>query len=190
MPYSVYSLFRRVRLRLGVLALGGLAVACGGSSPLGPSTDGVPPASDSPAAPAVPTDSTVMPADSSLIAPNALTGGSAGHCVWYVRSRSRASRTAVHRRPPTADPIHPAAQPRRRALQRCPTGTQVVRFGKQHQECGRHLQPHQVEGDGRSFQDCRLQQLHHRRDGPGSLLDRRAVPGGEVGWSDDLPGHH
>ena len=77
MSYSAYSLFRRVRLRLGALALGGLAVGCGGSNPLAPTTDGVP-AGDSLAAPAVPTDSTVMPPDSSLIGPNALTGGAPG----------------------------------------------------------------------------------------------------------------
>jgi len=90
MPYPVY--FRRVRLRLGALALVGLAVACAGSDQLSPSTDGVPAAGDSLAAPvdstavptdstAVPTDSTVIPVDSTLIA-NALTGGSAPGIVF------------------------------------------------------------------------------------------------------------
>ena len=82
MPYSVYSLFRRVRLRLGALVLGGLAVACGGSDPLGPSTEGVPATSDSLAVPVVPTDSTVTTIDSTLIVPNALTGGSAPGIVF------------------------------------------------------------------------------------------------------------
>jgi hypothetical protein len=76
MPYLVY--FRRVRLRLGALALVGLAVACGGADQLSPETDGVVTTGDSLAAPvdsiAVPTDSTVITtADSTGISTLALT---------------------------------------------------------------------------------------------------------------------
>ena len=78
MPYPVY--FRRVRLRLGALALVGLAVACGGSEQLSPSTDGVVATGDSLAAPvastAVPTDSAVVTIDSTSASTLALAGGS------------------------------------------------------------------------------------------------------------------
>jgi hypothetical protein len=77
MPYPVYSL-RRVRLRLGALALVGLAVACGGADQLSPETDGVVTAGDSLAAPvdstAVPTDSAVVTIDSTSASPLALAG--------------------------------------------------------------------------------------------------------------------
>jgi hypothetical protein len=99
MPFPVYSLCRRAALRLGALALLGIAAACGGSDQTSPSNDGDVALSDTLVTPAdstasIPTDSLPadsLPIDSSLVPQTILAGTGIPFGVMNMRANAMTS---------------------------------------------------------------------------------------------------